>query len=68
MNKEFRINIFFIGGTTFNTTVPEKEKNKIIECLNDKKISKINFGPDENNAYYYVDLDNVNIIKIEEIK
>ena len=42
MNKEYRINMFFIGGTTFSTTVPEDEKDKIIECLNDRKIEKRN--------------------------
>lgn len=56
MNK-YRINAFFTGGTTYCTTVPEKEKDKIIECLNDKEIEQIIFGPDmENDETYIVNI------------
>lgn len=69
MSKEYRINMFFVGGTTFCTTVPEDEKNKIIECLNDRKIEQIIFGPDmENDETYIVNIKNINILKISKIK
>lgn len=68
MNK-YRINAFFTGGTTYCTTVSEKEKDKIIECLNDKEIEQIIFGPDmENDETYIVNIKNINILKISKIK
>ena len=67
MSKEYRINMFFVGGTTFCTTVPEDEKNKIIECLNDRKIEQIRFGPsEEDEGIYIINLKNLNLIKISE--
>ena len=67
MSKEYRINMFFIGGTTFSTTVPEDEKNKIIECLNDRKIEQIRFGPsEEDKGIYIINLKSLNLIKISE--
>lgn len=68
MNK-YRINVLFTGGTTYCTTVPEKEKDKIIKCLNDKEIEQIIFGPDlENDETYIVNIKNINILKISKIK
>nr|DAF49394.1 MAG TPA: NADH-QUINONE OXIDOREDUCTASE SUBUNIT 1 [Myoviridae sp. ct8mY9] len=67
MSKEYRINMFFVGGTTFCTTVPEDEKDKIIECLNDRKIEQIRFGPsEEDKGIYIINLKNLNLIKISE--
>lgn len=69
MSKEYRINVFFVGGTTFSTTVPEDEKDKIIECLNDRKIEQIRFGPSKaDEGIYIINLKNVNLIKISEEK
>ena len=67
MSKEYRINMFFIGGTSFSTTVPEDEKDKIIECLNDRKIKQIRFGPsEEDKGIYIINLKNLSLIKISE--
>lgn len=41
MQEEYRIEIFFNGGQTFGTTVPENEKDKMIEFLADRKIEQI---------------------------
>lgn len=41
MQEEYRIEIFFDGGQTFGTTVPKNEKDKMIECLADRKIEQI---------------------------
>lgn len=69
MQEEYRIEIFFNGGQTFGTTVPESEKNKIIEVLNNREIERISFGPDkEKNETYIVDLKNLNLVKISKIK
>lgn len=69
MQEEYRIEIFFNEGQTFGTTVPENEKDKIIECLADREIEQISFGPDkEKNKTYIVNLKNVNLIKISEEK
>lgn len=69
MSKEYRINMFFVGGTTFSTTVPEDEKDKIIKCLNDRKVEKVSFGPNKtDNEIYVINLKNVNLIKISEEK
>lgn len=69
MQEEYRIEIFFNEGQTFGTTVPENEKDKIIECLADREIEQISFEPDkEKNETYIVNLKNINLVKISEIK
>ena len=69
MQEEYRIEIFFNGSQAFGTTVPENEKNKIIECLADREIEQISFWPDkEKNETYIVNLRNVNLVKISKIK
>lgn len=69
MNKEYRIDIFFVGGTTYSTTLSEQQKDKMIEALKEKRIERMTFGPDiKNNEIYIVNVKNINLIKISEIK
>ncbi len=67
MNKEYRIDIFLVGGTTYSTTLSEQQKDRMVEVLEEKRIERMSFGPDiENNDTYIVNLKNVNLIKISE--
>ena len=67
MNKEYRIDIFLVGGTTYSTTLSEQHKDRMVEVLEEKRIERMSFGPDiENNDTYIVNLKNVNLIKISE--
>ena len=67
MNKEYRIDIFPVGGTTYSTTLSEQQKDRMVEVLEEKRIERMSFGPDiENNDTYIVNLKNVNLIKISE--
>ncbi len=67
MNKEYRIDIFLVGGTTYSTTLSEQQKDIMVEVLEEKRIERMSFGPDiENNDTYIVNLKNVNLIKISE--
>ncbi len=69
MNKEYRIDIFLVGGTTYSTTLSEQQKDRMVEVLEEKRIERMSFGPDiENNDTYIVNLKNVNLIKISEEK
>lgn len=69
MSKEYRIDIFFVGGTTYSTTLTEQQKDRIIEALNEKRIERMTFGPDiKNNEIYIINIKNINLIKISEIK
>lgn len=69
MSEEYRIDIFFVGGTTYSTTLTEQQKDRIIKALNEKRIERITFGPDiKNNEIYIVNIKNINLIKISEIK
>lgn len=67
VNKEYRIDIFLVGGTTYSTTLSEQQKDRMVEVLEEKRIERMSFGPDiENNDTYIVNLKNVNLIKISE--
>jgi hypothetical protein len=67
VNKEYRIDIFLVGGTTYSTTLSEQQKDIMVEVLEEKRIERMSFGPDiENNDTYIVNLKNVNLIKISE--
>ena len=67
MNKEYRIDIFLVGGTTYSITLSEQQKDIMVEVLEEKRIERMSFGPDiENNDTYIVNLKNVNLIKISE--
>ena len=67
MNKEYRIDIFLVGGTTYSITLSEQQKDRMVEVLEEKRIERMSFGPDiENNDTYIVNLKNVNLIKISE--
>ena len=67
MNKEYRIDIFLVGGTTYSTTLSEQQKDRMVEVLEEKRIERMSFGPDiENNDTSIVNLKNVNLIKISE--
>jgi hypothetical protein len=69
VNKEYRIDIFLVGGTTYSTTLSEQQKDRMVEVLEEKRIERMSFGPDiENNDTYIVNLKNVNLIKISEEK
>ena len=70
MNKEYRIDIFLVGGTTYSTTLSEQQKDRMVEVLEEKRIERMSFGPDiENNDTYIVNLKNVNLrIKIKRRK
>ena len=69
MSKEYRIDIFLVGGTTYSTTLSEQQKDRMVEVLEEKRIERMSFGPDiENNDTYIVNLKNVNLIKISEEK
>lgn len=69
MSKEYRIDIFLVGGTTYSTTLSEQQKDRMVGALNEKRIERITFGPDiKNNEIYIVNLKNVNSIKISEEK
>lgn len=69
MNKEYRIDIFLVGGTTYSTTLSEQQKDRMVEVLDEKRIEIIIFGPDiKNNEIYILNLKNVNLIKISEEK
>lgn len=74
MSEEYRIDIFFVGGTTYSTTLTEQQKDRIIEALNEKRIERMTFGPDiknpdiKNNEIYIINIKNINLIKISEIK
>lgn len=69
MSKEYRINIFFNEGTTYSTTLVEKQKDAMIKALEESRIERLTFGPDlTNNEIYIVNLKNVNLIKISKIK
>lgn len=40
MNKEYRIDIFLVGGTTYSTTLSEQQKDRMVEVLEEKKNRK----------------------------